>query len=96
MPVSRQFFQNPEHFISRKTGLKVKFDFPLNPESQWDNETSVLLQNLSFPDSFHSGKKILMPLIIADLGFLIFCQVVLLNGFNAKVRKFAFAKIAVL
>ena len=37
-----------------------------------------------------------MPLIIADLGFLIFCQVVLLKGFNAKVRKFAFAKIAVL
>ena len=37
-----------------------------------------------------------MPLIIADLGFLIFFQVVLLEGFNAKVRKFAFAKIAVL
>ena len=37
-----------------------------------------------------------MPFIIADIGFLIFCQVVLLKGFNAKVRKFAFAKIAVL
>ena len=61
-----------------------------------DNETSVLLQNLSFPDSFHSGKKTLMSLIFADLGFLILCQVVLSKGFNAKVRKFAFAKIAVL
>ena len=69
--------------------------FPTKPwESHWDNETSVLLQNFSFPDSFPSEKKILMPFIIADIGFLIFCQVVLLMQKlgNLRLQRLQFYK----